>query len=57
MIFLMRLLQIVFTILWAVSYLGNTILFIYIEWIYLRQSFIQMFNPFLHLQVMGTLRL
>jgi len=30
-------------------------LFLYVEWTYLRQSFVQIFNPFLHLQVLGTL--
>ena len=51
----MRLLQVLFSVLWGVGYLGNGILILYVEWTYLRRSFIQVFNPFLHLQVLGTL--
>ena len=51
----MRLLQILFGVLWVVGYLGNGMLFLYVEWTYLRQSFVQIFNPLLHLQVLGTL--
>jgi len=51
----MRLLQVIFSILWGLGYLGNGILFLYIEWSFLRQSFVQVFNPFLHLQVLGVL--
>lgn len=51
----MRLLQILFGVLWVVGYLGNGILFLYLEWTYLRHSFVQIFNPLLHLQVLGTL--
>ncbi|WP_353259857.1 hypothetical protein [Prochlorothrix hollandica] len=47
--------QTLFSILWGMGYLGNGILFLYIEWTYLRQNFYQIFNPFLHLQVLGTL--
>jgi len=51
----MRLLQILFGVLWVVGYVGNGTLFLYVEWTYLRQGFVQIFNPFLHLQVLGTL--
>ena len=51
----MRLLQVIFGILWGLGYLGNGILFLYIEWSFVRQSFIQVFNPFLQLQVVGVL--
>lgn len=51
----MRLLQVIFSILWGLGYLGNGILFLYIEWSFLRQSFVQVLNPFLHLQVFGVL--
>ncbi|MEO1376362.1 MAG: WYL domain-containing protein [Cyanobacteria bacterium J06635_10] len=51
----MKLLRFVFTVLWGLGYLGNGILFISIEWSFLQQSFIQIFNPFLHFQVFGVL--
>lgn len=51
----MRLAQVLLGILWSIGYLGNGILFLYIEWTYLRQSFAQLFNLYLHLQVLGTL--
>lgn len=51
----MRLLQVIFGILWGLGYLGNGILFLYIEWSFVRQSFIQLFNPFLQLQVVEVL--
>lgn len=50
----MRLLQTIFTILRGIGYLGNGILFLYVEWKFLRQSFVQIFNPLLHLQVLGV---
>jgi predicted DNA-binding transcriptional regulator YafY len=52
---MMRLFQVIFGILWGLGYLGNGILFLYVEWTFLRQSFIQLFNPLLHLQVLGVL--
>jgi hypothetical protein len=52
---MMRLFQVIFSILWGLGYLGNGILFLYVEWTFLRQSFIQLFNPLLHLQVLGVL--
>lgn len=50
----MRLLQVLFRIVWGVGYLGNGILFLYVEWTYLRHGLTQIFNPLLHLQVLGT---
>jgi hypothetical protein len=38
-----------------VAGLAMMLLFLYVEWWYLSSSFWQMFNPFLHLQVMVTL--
>ena len=51
----MKLLKFLFIVLWGLGYLGNGILFISIEWSFLQQSFVQIFNPFLHLQVFGVL--
>jgi hypothetical protein len=51
----MRLLQVFFGVLWVIGYVGNGILFLYIEWIYLRQGWVQIFNPFLQIQVLLTL--
>ncbi len=51
----MKLLKFLFTVLWGLGYLGNGILFISIEWSFLQQSFVQIFNPLLHLQVFGIL--
>jgi hypothetical protein len=36
----MRLLQIIFSIIWILGYLGNTVLFVYTEWSILQKSFI-----------------
>jgi hypothetical protein len=47
----MRPFQFIFTILWGLSSLGNILLFLYIESEFLEQSFTQILNPFLHLQV------
>lgn len=51
----MRLLQILSIVFWGVGNLGSGILLLYVEWTYLRHSFVQMFNPFLQLEVLGTL--
>jgi hypothetical protein len=51
----MRLLQLFFTTLWGIGYVGNGILFLHIEWTYLREGWIQIFNPLLHIQVILTL--
>lgn len=50
----MKLLQVLFSILSVLGSIGNGILFLYTEWIFLRQSFIQILNPFLHFQVLGV---
>ncbi len=49
----MKLLRILFGILSFLGTIGNGILFLYIEWMFLQQSFIQILNPFLHIQVLG----
>lgn len=51
----MRLLQFFFVTLWVIGYTGNGILFLYIQWIYLRQGWIQIFNPLLQVQILLTL--
>ncbi|MBM0741297.1 hypothetical protein JOY44_06635 [Phormidium sp. CLA17] len=51
----MRLLQILSIVFWGVGNLGSGILLLYVEWTYLRHNFVQIFNPFLQLQVLGTL--
>ncbi len=51
----MELLKFVFTVLRGFGYLGNGILFVSIEWSFLQQSFVQIFNPSLHLKVFGVL--
>jgi len=51
----MRLLQIIFSIIWILGYLGNTVLFVYTEWSILQKSFIQILNPYIHFQVLVIL--
>jgi hypothetical protein len=51
----MRLLQIIFSVIWVLGYLGNGFLFIHTEWIILQKNFIQILNPFFHFQVLVTL--
>lgn len=51
----MKLLQILFGILSLLGTIGNGILFLYIEWMFLQQSFIQILNPFLHIRVLGII--
>lgn len=48
----MRLLQIIFGVIWVLGYLGNGVLFVYTEWIILQKSFIQILNPYIHFQVL-----
>jgi hypothetical protein len=48
----MRLLQIIFSVIWVLGCLGNGVLFIYTEWIFLQKSFIQILNPYIHFQVL-----
>jgi hypothetical protein len=50
----MRLLQIIFIILWIAGYLGNGILFLFVEWSFIHRNFIQIFNPLLQLQVLAA---
>lgn len=50
----MKLLQVIFGIISVLGTIGNGILFLYIEWMFLRQSFIQILNPLLHFQVLGV---
>lgn len=51
----MKALQGLFGLLWGAGFIGNALLFLYVEWSYLRLSFLQFFNPFLHLEVLLTL--
>ena len=51
----MRLLRIIFSIIWVLGYLGNGFLFVYTEWIILQKSFIQILNPYIHFQVLVIL--
>ena len=51
----MRLLQFFFATLWVTGYVGNAILFLYVEWVYLSQGWVQILNPFMHIQVLLTL--
>jgi hypothetical protein len=51
----MKLLRIIFSIIWALGYLGNGVLFVYTEWIILQKNFVQILNPYIHFQVLITL--
>lgn len=51
----MKILKVPFGFVYGVVFVGNGIPFVYVEWSYLRQSFLQLFNPNLHLQVVVTL--
>jgi len=51
----MRLLQIIFNVIWVLGYLGNGVLFVYTEWIILQKNFIQILNPYIHFQVLVIL--
>ncbi len=51
----MKALQGLFGLLSLAGVIGNGLLFSYVEWSYLRQSFLQVFNPLLHLYVVLTL--
>ena len=51
----MKILQGLFGFMWIIGLIGNGILFMYVEWTYIRQSFFNMINPLIHLQVMITL--
>ena len=41
--------------MYYIGFIVNSILVLYVEWTYLRQSFFQIINPFLHLQVIIAL--
>lgn len=51
----MKILQGLFGFMWMIGFIGNGILFMYVEWTYIRQSFFNMINPLIHSQVMITL--
>ena len=51
----MKLLQVLCRILWIGGCVGSGILTVSVEWDYLRMSSTQIFNPLVHLQVVGTL--
>lgn len=51
----MKILQIIFTIPYAIGFIGNGFLLLWIEWTFIRQNFIQIFNPFLQVLVIGKL--
>ena len=51
----MRLLEFFLSLTWFSASIGSGILVLYVEWSYLRQSFLQMFNPFFHLKVIITI--
>ncbi len=47
-----KLLQGTFGLLWMAGAFGNALLFLYVEWAFVRENFFQIFNPFLQLQVL-----
>lgn len=51
----MKILRRILGFISTIIYICYCILFLYVEWTYLRQSFFQIINPFLHLQVILTL--
>ena len=51
----MKALAWLFGLMYGAGFIANGLLFLFVEWSYLRESFIQMFNPFLHFQVLVTL--
>lgn len=51
----MKILRKILGFISTIIYICQGILFLYVEWTYLRQSFFQIINPFLHLQVILTL--
>jgi len=44
-----------FSLVYGVGYFGLGLLFLYVEWVYVSQSFWQILNPLLHLQVIIAL--
>ncbi|MGI6570028.1 MAG: hypothetical protein ACOX27_03045 [Caldicoprobacterales bacterium] len=51
----MKLLKGFFGLIYIMGYIGNGLLFLYIEWLYIREDLIQIINPLLHFQVIFTL--
>jgi hypothetical protein len=51
----MKVLSYVFGAIWVLGFGANTLLFLYVEWVLLSRSFFQVFNPFLHFEVLWTL--
>lgn len=51
----MKLFSYLFGAMHIIGYSGLVILFLWIEWLYLSSNFMQIFNPFLHFQVLYTL--
>jgi len=47
-----KLLQGTFGLMWMAGALGNALLFLYVEWAFVRENFFQIFNPFLQLEVL-----
>lgn len=48
-------LSVVIRALGGIGVLGNTLLFIYYEWLFIRRSFIEFLNPFLQVKVILTI--
>lgn len=46
--------SILFTI-WIAAVAANGLLFVYVEWLYIRESFLNLFLPWVHIQVVLTL--
>lgn len=51
----MKVLRGLFGLLHIIGYAGNGILFLYIEWCYVRNDWVEILNPFLHIKVLITL--
>jgi hypothetical protein len=47
-----KLFQGAFGLMWMAGALGNALLFLYVEWAFVRENFLQIFNPLLQLQVL-----
>jgi hypothetical protein len=48
----MKILKYLFGTLHVVGYGGLTLLFLWVEWLYISNNWVQFFNPFLHLEVL-----
>lgn len=51
----MKGLQGFFGMIYLLGFIGNGLLFLYVEWFYISKSFLQIFNPLLQIQVIVTL--